>query len=90
MSSNTINNKKNIEYHLPVFPGIVYDSKENIYVTWFFIFALSATLFRIIDLSILAEQFSIIAFYLLATGITLKIKTLFKAKTTPRVISSDL
>jgi hypothetical protein len=83
-------NKKKMEYHFLGFAEIVYDSKENIYVTGFFIFVLLVTLFRILDLSILAEQFSIIAFYLLVTGLTLKIKTLFKPKTTPLMNSSDL
>jgi len=84
------NIKERVEYHSPYFAGIVYDSKENIYVIGFFIFVLIVTLFRIVDLSILSEQFAIIAFYLLVTGITLKIKTLFKPKTTPKIVSNDL
>jgi hypothetical protein len=84
------NIQKRVEYYFPDFAGIVYDSKENIYVTGFFVFVLVVALFRTIDLSILAEQFSIIAFYLLIAGVTLKVKTLFKPKSTPQVISSDL
>ena len=82
--------QKRVEYHFPGFAEIVYDSKENTYVTGFFIFVLLATLLRIIDLSILAEQFAIIAFYLLVAGITLKIKTFSKPKTTPQTYSNDL
>jgi hypothetical protein len=84
------NIKERVEYNFPGFAEIVYDSKENIYVTGFFVFALTVTLFRIIDLSILAEQFAIIAFYLLVAGITLKIKTFSKPKTTPQTNSNDL
>jgi hypothetical protein len=84
------NIQKRVEYHFPGFAGIVYDSKENIYVTGFFVFVLTVALFRIIDLSILAEQFAIIAFYLLVAGITLKIKTFSKPKTTPQTSSNDL
>jgi hypothetical protein len=84
------NIQKRVEYHFPGFAGMVYDSKENIYVTGFFVFVLAVALFRTIDLSILAEQFSIIAFYLLVTGVILKVKTLSKAKSTPQVTSSDL
>ena len=84
-----LNIKKKVECQFLGFAGIVYDSKVNIYVTGFFIFVLTVTLFRIIDLSILAEQFAIIAFYLLVTGVTLKIKTLFKPETTPQMNSSD-
>jgi hypothetical protein len=88
---HTIQNiKERVKYHSPSFAGIVYDSKENIYVTGFFIFVLTVTLFRIIDLSILAEQFAIIAYYLLVTGMILKIKTLCKPKTTPQITSNDL
>ena len=83
-------NEIKIKYHFPGFTGIAYESKENTYVIGFFIFILLVTLFRTIDLSILAEQLSIIALYLLVTGITLKTKTLFKHKATSQVISSDL
>ena len=65
-------NEIKIKYHFPGFTGIAYKSKENTYVIGFFIFILLVTLFRTIDLSILAEQLSIIALYLLVTGITLK------------------
>ena len=82
--------KSKVEHHFPGFAGIVYGSKENTYVTGFFIFVLLSALFRTINLSVLAEQLSIIAFYLLITGITLKVKIFFKPKSTPQVVSSDL
>ena len=82
--------KNKIEYYFPSFAIKIYNSKENTYVAGFFIFVLLGTVFRVFGLNILSEQFSIIAFYLLVTGIALKIRTLSKPKTTPLVIASDL
>ena len=58
----------------------IYNEKENLYVAGFFVFLLAVTLFRILEFNLIAEQFAIIGFYLLATGLVLKTKDFFKQK----------
>ena len=84
------NMRKKIEGRWPSLAGIIYDAKENLYVAGFFVFLLPVTLFRIFELKVVTEQFSIIGLYLLVTGIALKVKESFKPKIISQVISSGL
>ena len=65
---------------------VVYGAQENLYVTGFFVFLIAIAFLRFFELTIITEQFAIIGFYLLVTGIALKTKKLFKRKITEQNI----
>ena len=65
-----------IENNWPYLAKMIYAGEESPYLAGFIILLVPATLFRIVNLEFVAEQFAVLGFYMLIMGIFLKVKEL--------------